>query len=421
MRKKVRVLLNRLACRSFSEGGFISSSYFYIMRFRHILLLTLISVGSLRAQVSGLRPLARTPFLQVTGGVMIVTAQLLPFPDTLQFIFDTGSSGISLDSSTVSYLGLKPVPSGFAIKGVGGIRKVPFLTGRSLRIGRLQADSLDFHVNDYSVLTSVYGVRIDGIIGYSLLSRYVISIDHEELQMDWFAPGTLVYPKRGFTMQLKMDKLPSYPAYVQDLGVDEPDFLVDLGAGLNVLFSSRYVKVSGVLDGTRKRWIKSGEGIGGRIEMELTTLRQFRIGPYRFRKVPINIFNDDYNVTNYPDWAGLLGNDLLRRFQVVLNYPQKEMHLTPNRFLGDAFDYSYSGVELYLVGNKIKVGYLAPGSPAAEAGLQEGDEVIAINKSFNGVLNEYKIQLQKAGERVRIIYRREEKINELEFRVLRIR
>ncbi len=391
------------------------------MRFRHILLLTLISVGSLRAQVSVVRPLARTPFLQVTGGVMIVTAQLLPFPDTLQFIFDTGSSGISLDSSTVSYLGLKPVPSGFAIKGVGGIRKVPFLMGRSLRIGGLQADSLDFHVNDYSVLTSVYGVRIDGIIGYSLLSRYVISIDHEELQMDWFAPGTLVYPKRGFTMQLKMDKLPSYPAYVQDLGVDEPDFLVDLGAGLNVLFSRRYVKASGVLDGTRKRWIKSGEGIGGRIEMELTTLRQLRIGPYRFRKVPINIFNDDYNVTNYPDWAGLLGNDLLRRFQVVLNYPQKEMHLTPNRFLGDAFDYSYSGVELYLVGNKIKVGYLAPGSPAAEAGLQEGDEVIAINKSFNGVLNEYKIQLQKAGERVRIIYRREQKINELEFRVLRIR
>ena len=33
----------------------------------------------------------------------------------------------------------------------------------------------------------------------------------------------------------------------------------------------------------------------------------------------------------------------------------------------------------------------------------------------------YKFQLQKAGERVRIIYRRDEKIGELEFRVLRIR
>jgi len=352
---------------------------------------------------------------------MIVTAQLLPFPDTLQFIFDTGSSGISLDSSTALYLGLKPIPSGYAIRGVGGIRKVPFLTGRSMRIGGIRVDSLDFHVNDYSVLTSVYGIRIDGIIGYSLLSRYVVCIDNEEMQMDWFAPGSVGYPKRGYTMKLTMDKLPSHPAEVQDLGTDKPNFLVDLGAGLNVLFSSRYVKSSGVLDGSRKRWIKSGEGVGGRIEMELTTLRQFRIGPYRFRKVPINIFNDDYNVTNYPEWAGLIGNDILRRFQVVVNYPQQEMHLTPNRFLGDAFDYSYSGVELYLVGNKIRVGYLAPGSPAAAAGLLEGDEVIAVNKSFNGVLNDYKIQLQKAGERVRIIYRRDEKIGELEFRVLRIR
>lgn len=391
------------------------------MRLLQVLVVTLFFSGSLQAQVTTVQPLTRIPFLQVTGGVMIVTAQLLPFPDTLQFIFDTGSSGISLDSSTVAYLGLKPTHSGYAIRGVGGIRKVPFLTGRSLRVGALQVDSLDFHVNDYSVLTSVYGIRIDGIIGYSLLSRYVIGIDNEEHKMDWFAPGSQVYPKRGYTMKLTMDKLPSHPAYVQDLGSDQPEFLVDLGAGLNVLFSSRYVKSSGVLDGSRKRWVKSGEGIGGRIEMELTTMRQFRIGPYRFRKVPINIFNDDYNVTNYPEWAGLIGNDILRRFQVVVNYPKKEMHLTPNRYLADPFDYSYSGLELYLVANKIRVGYLAPGSPAAEAGLQEGDEVIAVNKIFNGVLNDYKLQLQKAGERVRIIYRREERIGELEFRVLRIR
>jgi predicted metalloprotease with PDZ domain len=67
------------------------------------------------------------------------------------------------------------------------------------------------------------------------------------------------------------------------------------------------------------------------------------------------------------------------------------------------------------------LGYLAPGSPAEVAGLRLGDEVIAVNKNFSGILNEYKIELQKAGEKVRIIYRRDEKIGELEFRVLRIR
>ena len=382
-------------------------------------LILFVSVAS--AQETSVKPLARIPFLSLTGGVMIITAQLPPFPDTLQFIFDTGSSGISLDSSTAAYLGLQPVHSGYAIRGVGGVRKVPLLRGRSLRIGTLQADSLDFHVNDYSVLTSVYGVRIDGIIGYSLLSRYVVRIDQELQQMDWFEPGVNVYPRRGYRMQLEMDKLPSHTATVQDLRVDQPRFLIDLGAGLNVLFSKRYVQSAALLDTARKRWIKSGEGIGGRIEMELTTMRQLRIGPYRFRQVPVNLFEDDYNVTNYPDWAGLIGNDLLRRFQVVLNYPRKEMHLLPNRFFGDPFDYSYSGLELYLIANKICIGYLAPGSPAATAGLEVGDEVIAVNKNFSGILTEYKVQLQKAGERVRIIYRRAEKIGEVEFRVLRIR
>jgi hypothetical protein len=382
-------------------------------------ILLFVSVAS--GQETPVQPLTRIPFLSLTGGVMIVTAQMPPFPDTLQFIFDTGSSGISLDSSTAAYLGLQPVYSGYAIRGVGGIRKVPFVNGRSLQLGSIRADSLDFHVNDYSVLTSVYGVRIDGIIGYSLLSRYVIRIDQELQQMDWFAAGVNAYPRRGYRMKLEMDKLPSHAAYVQDLRGEQSRFLIDLGAGLNLLFSRRYVQSSGLLDNTRKRWIKSGEGIGGRIEMELTTMRQLRIGPYRFRQVPINIFDDDFNVTNYPEWAGLIGNDLLRRFQVILNYPAKEMHLLPNRYFSDPFDYSYSGMELYLVANKIRVGYLAPGSPAATAGLELGDEVVAVNKNFSGILTEYKFQLQKAGERVRIIYRRDEKIGELEFRVLRIR
>lgn len=389
---------------------------------RFVLLLYLFLLGcSLNAQELPAKWQTKIPFLQVTGGVVIVTAQLKPFPDTLQFIFDTGSSGISLDSSTAAYLGLKPVYSGQAIRGIAGIREVPFLYRRSLQIGTMQVDSLDFHVNDYSVLTAVYGVRIDGIIGYALLSRFVIALDYETASMDWYSPGQFTYPRRGYLMHPQLDRLPSHRVQIQDLRVDQPHFLVDLGAGLNLLFSKRYAQESGVLNLQRKRWIKSGEGIGGRIDMELTTLRSARIGPYRFRNVPISLFEDTYNVTNYPTWAGLIGNDLLRRFNVILNYPNMEIHLTPNRFLADPFDYSYSGLELYLIANKIRVGYLAPDSPAAVAGLQLGDEVIAVNKNFSGILNEYKIELQKAGEKVRIIYRRDEKIGELEFRVLRIR
>ena len=50
--------------------------------------------------------ITRIPFLQLSGGIVILQAKLGDFPDTLNFVLDTGSSGISLDSSTVDYLKL---------------------------------------------------------------------------------------------------------------------------------------------------------------------------------------------------------------------------------------------------------------------------------------------------------------------------
>ncbi len=48
-------------------------------------------------------------FTQLTGGVILLRGHLVGYPDTLNFILDTGSGGISLDSSTADYLKLKPV------------------------------------------------------------------------------------------------------------------------------------------------------------------------------------------------------------------------------------------------------------------------------------------------------------------------
>ncbi|HYM95441.1 MAG TPA: signaling protein, partial [Chitinophagaceae bacterium] len=45
------------------------------------------------------RLLTRISFGQLTGGIILFQAKLDNFPDTLNFILDTGSSGISLDST----------------------------------------------------------------------------------------------------------------------------------------------------------------------------------------------------------------------------------------------------------------------------------------------------------------------------------
>jgi hypothetical protein len=373
------------------------------------------------SQPNQLPPLTRIQFLQVTGGVVIIQAQLAPFSDTLQFIFDTGSSGISLDSTTASHLGLRPTYDGLQIRGIAGVREVSQLRNQTLTIGSLLADSLNFYINDYSVLTSIYGVRIDGVIGYAMLSRYIVSIDYEKQFMEWYTPGLFPYPRKGVLLKPQITKLPAHPLTIQDLQSKNYPMLIDIGAGLNLLFSERFAKEAGVLDPTRKTWITSGEGIGGQIELRLTLLRSLRIGPYRFKKIPITIFDDNNNVTNYPHWAGLIGNDLLRRFNIILNYPAAEIHLRPNRFYYDEFDYAYIGMELYLIDGRITIGFVASNSPAQEAGLEVGDEIVAINKVVGEKLDAFKAELAHAQKKVSIIYKRNGKIETGVVKVTRIK
>jgi len=229
--------------------------------------------------------LTKIPFYQLTGGVVILKAQLDNFPDTLNFILDSGSSGISLDSLTVDYFKLHPEASNKTIRGIAGIKKVGFLYNRKLKFPGLTVDSLDFHVNDYSVLTSVYGERIDGIIGYSLLSRYIIKLNYDSLLMEICSQGTLRYPRGGFLLKPYISTLPVHSARIRDENTFTTRFLHDIGAGVCLMLSKEFVEDSAILRKGRKMWPKEGEGVGGSINMNVTVVKELKMGPYRFRNL----------------------------------------------------------------------------------------------------------------------------------------
>jgi hypothetical protein len=363
------------------------------------------------------REITKIPFTQLTGGIVILHARIGNFPDTLNFILDTGSSGISLDSTTAEYLKLKPVPSDRTIRGIAGIRKVSFLYNYQLHFPGLTVDSLNFHINDYNILTAVYGERIDGIIGYSILNRYIVKLDYDSLKLTFCTKGTIRYPRGGYLLKPTINQLVAQQLRVRDESTVTSRFLYDMGAGLCMLLTKDFIADSIFLDKRKKRWIKEGEGLGGKIDMELIVMKEVKIGPYKFRNVPVYLFDDENNVTSYPYMGGLIGNDILRRFNVIMNYARSDIHLTPNTHYNDVFDYSYSGIELYLVQGLIIVGDVAKGSPAEAAGVKEGDEVIAVNKSFSQNLNQYKIALQAPNEKVKLIIRRDNMMKEFEFKV----
>jgi hypothetical protein len=382
-------------------------------------LLTIICLPALAQEefVEPSRFLTRFSFLQMTGGVIIMQARFDTFKDTLNFILDTGSGGISLDSTTAEGFGLKGTPSNRTIRGIGGIRNVRFLNNRKLHVPGLTIDSLNFHINDYSILTAVYGERIDGIIGYSVLSRYILKINFDSTQIEFWTKGSFKYPRGGYLFRPIINSTPVQQVRVRDGRTVNARFLYDMGAGLNMMLSTDFLKDSSLLDKKRKLYAKEAEGLGGKVDMAMTVIKEVKLGPYKFRNVPVYVFNDTFNITSYPFLGGLIGNDILRRFNVVLNYDRRDIYLMPNSHFNEQFDYSYTGIELYYIDGKILVGDVAKDSPAEKAGLQEGDVVVAVNKNFSQNLQQYKAAIQNTGDRLQLIIQREGETMQYELKV----
>lgn len=384
------------------------------MRFIKCIILIIFFPFLIQAQEILSKPRAelitRVPFKMYSGGVMIVRACFDNVPDSLNFILDTGSGGISLDSSTCSEFNILTTQSDTTITGIAGVRKVAYVFNKSLSMPGLKIERLNFHVNDYRVLTSVYGEKIDGIIGYSFFNRYIVRLDFDSLKMEVYSPGTMRYPNGGTTLHPIFTALPIQYMQVKDKRRVPFNFYFDTGAGLCFLMSERFAKDSAVLLSKRRPVTTQAEGMGGKLQMRLTVVKEVKLGPYRFRAVPTYLYKDDYNVTSYPYTGGLVGNELLRRFNIILNYPQREIHLLPNSHFYETFEYGYTGFSIYYIDGKIVVEDVIPNSPADIAGFKVDDVLISVSNNFSNNIQQYKNILQEPNKRIQVIVKRSEEL-----------
>ena len=353
--------------------------------------------------------LARFPFTQLSGGIVIVRAQIDNFPDTLNFVFDTGSGGISLDSTTADYLKVSFVKTEKTIRGIGGIKTVDFSNDHTLKLPGLAASHLDFHINDYDLLTSVYGIKIDGIIGYSFMRRYIVRLDYDNFVIEVFSPGTFKYPRGGYLLKPNFSTLPLQSAVLSDERTILSRFIFDTGAGLSFLLSKDFVDDSLVFKKNRKFYPTQAEGLGGKRQMSVGVVKEVKIGPYKFKRVPVHVFEDEYNVTSYPLLGGLIGNDILRRFNVILNYPEQSIFLKPNTHYLEAFDYSYTGLGIYLIDGEIRVIDIMPDSPGDKAGFLPGDIIFSVETNASKNIQAYKNMFQNSIGKMRVVVFRDQK------------
>lgn len=388
-----------------------------------IAILMLLATLATQAQSVAPRPkldpalITRFHFQKLYGGVIIIKAALDDYPDSLNFILDTGSGGISLDSLTAAELGVPMRPSGRTIRGIAGVRPVQFAFNHRLRLPGLTVDSLDFHINDYEMLSGIYGVQIDGIIGYSFFKRYVVALNFDLEEMYIYPPGPVVYPRGGHILRPAIAALPmQYAEFYEDRSI-AARYYIDTGAGLCLLLSEAFVKDSMVFGKNKHMVTTVAEGIGGKRDMRITVLKKFKLGKYHFRKMPTYIFEDEFNVTSYPFLGGLIGNDLLRRFNMIINYSKSEVHLLPNKSFREPFDYTYTGFNMYQQGYDVLITDVMEGSPAADAGLREGDVIVGIGNKFGGTLQDYKNLIKEPGSKMKILISRNGELINMKFAV----
>jgi hypothetical protein len=382
-----------------------------------ILLLICVQLYAQETEFPPAKLLTSFRFEQLTGGIVILHATLNGFKDTLNFILDTGSGGISLDTLTASYYKLTMEASDRTIRGIGGVKPVHFYKGGTLHFPGLNVEKLDFHINDYEILSEVYGMRVDGIIGYSFLRRFIVAIDNNTQIISIYTPGKYRYPKSGTFLNPVFANIPITRHEVIDENSYLLNFYFDTGAGMCILISDRFINDSVFLSKKKKIVDTQVEGLIGKINMRLTTVNRVKIGKYKFSKVPLHIYYDSLDILGYPAISGLIGSDLLRRFNMVINYPEKTIHLTPNSHLRDPFDYSYTGMNFYFVDGRVLITEVQQGSPAEKAGIVPGDIIFGVETNFTNNIQQYKALLQNAGEKVRILLLRNNQPKMIELKI----
>jgi hypothetical protein len=126
-----------------------------------------------------------------------------------------------------------------------------------------------------------------------------------------------------------------------------------------------------------------GRGLSGYINGYIGRVTSLQLGRYKLKNL-LTSFPDDSDVHLRMETFrnGNIGLELLKRFSLVIDYPHNRLLLRPNLFFHDPFEHDMCGLDLVATGPGLRsyiVVKTQPGSPAAEAALQPGDELMTVN------------------------------------------
>ncbi len=376
-------------------------TYFTLMTnfFRSLLLTLAIAMGmslSADGQVIGIDLLdedreVEVPF-ELEQGFIIVKVWLngiIP----LRMIFDTGAENTILFDKEIAQ-----------ILGIEFERKIPIMGSDldsvlianiarnvSTNMEGCQAVTRDIIVLDDNnlLIEEKLGTQINGIVGGSYFANLVVNINYRKRKITFTHPAEFNGPPKYY-QSYPIDVISGKPYLSGDVGISSNklsklNLLLDTGAALPFLI---HTNTDTSLALPERVMVGSvGFGLSGAIFGFRGKCKRLELGEIYFNEIVTSFQDLNFEEGTIPTNIirnGIIGNSLLSRFSVIINYTTSTLHLKPYRKkYNKDFSFDKSGITLFAVGpdlNQYYVVAVIDGSPASEAGVMPGDLIIKMGR-----------------------------------------
>ncbi len=293
------------------------------------------------------------------------------------FALDTGAGVTVLTPAFARRAGVTGAGSALAT-GSGGTVQVQQLVLHSVAVGRatvrdVAADivplPLDFtYQGDYGT--------IDGVLGFSFLSHFAVTIDMQHHRVTLTAPSAYRAPPGAASEGADFsDDTPVVEARADGIN---GKFKLDTGDNGWLTLTAPFVAAHGFARRYPGGVPELFEGVGGMDRGRDVRIRTFTIGRATLRNQLALLPLAATGVLSTS--TGNVGRGVLRRFVFTVDYARKRVDFTPNDLLDAYVPYKQTGaLATRQPDGTLRVIAVDSNSAAARAGISLGDTLVGIN------------------------------------------